>query len=100
MLDFGFWVNFRQEDRICRMNGILDVRFWIMDYGLRRSSCGGLLVTGGADFGFWMVDWGNSEYDVEGELKTSQSAASSAASSAPSHSIIITSIGRMRLDET
>jgi len=33
------------------MNGILDVRFWIMDYGLRRSSCGGLLVTGVADFG-------------------------------------------------
>ena len=27
ILDSGFWVNFRQEDRIYRMNGILNVRF-------------------------------------------------------------------------
>jgi len=27
ILDFGFWMNFRQEDRICRMNGILNGGF-------------------------------------------------------------------------
>jgi hypothetical protein len=27
MVDFGFWMNFRQEDRICRMNGILNGGF-------------------------------------------------------------------------
>ena len=38
-------LNFGQEDRICRMNGILNVRFLIMD-------CGGATVAGGVNFGF------------------------------------------------
>jgi len=48
---------------------ILNGGFWILDKfstggqdlqegGLRRSRCGGLLVTGGADFRFWILNGG------------------------------------------
>ena len=53
MVDFEFWVNFRQEDRICRMNRILNVRFWIMEssYAL----CGYGVIREGK---FWILDFG------------------------------------------
>jgi hypothetical protein len=68
--NFGIGKHFRQEDRISRMNGILDVRFWIMDCAegavavllraarLRRDKVAG---EGSRDFGFYfdiLLDFG------------------------------------------
>jgi hypothetical protein len=51
ILDFGFWVNFRQEDRICRKGVKKKLK---PETGDRKGS-GGLMVTGGADFGLGSI---------------------------------------------
>jgi hypothetical protein len=53
MVDFGFWINFRQEDRICRMGG--EEKAETGDWRPERKG----RVAGGEwrKRRFWMVDW-------------------------------------------
>ena len=59
MLDFGFWVNFRQEDRICRKEG--EEKAETGDWRPERK--GRATGEGRGDFGFWM----NFRQDLQNE---------------------------------
>ena len=56
MLDFEFWVNFRQEDRICRMGG--EEKAETGDWRPERK--GRATGEGRGDFGRWILDWRSS----------------------------------------
>ena len=51
-IDFGFWVNFRQEDRICRMVG--EEKAETGDWRPERK--GRATGEGCGDFGWWISD--------------------------------------------